>query len=1053
MLLGFLAAACALAIPLLPVVQDTARIDWPVANNPQPVNAPLTGYWAQSLDAHFPCEAITSLDNAHTKPALLLSTVPHKTVDQGAGIQMRVANGTVTVVNRGREVVTQPLPKRGCDVSLDSTALRTSITIAGQPVWTNNTDVRPRVVGIYTDLSTSNHITKDLHVAITPDTRYQTEPTFIKTAATIIGVLALIGCLIATSLLDADVARRAPRWAPIGWWKLTLRDCMVIGALGLWVFIGPVTSDDGYITSMSRVAGPAGYLTNYHRWFGVAEAPFGWNDHIIELMAQVSTAPPWIRLPSFVLAVLSWMLISREIIPRLGRQVRLSTAAGWAAAAVFLVWWMPFNNGVRPEPFAAAGSLLALTAVERTLVTRRMLPLCLGLLAAAFALAATPTGLIAVAPFIVAARPLFALLRDRAREGWAHVLLPIAASGFAVMFVVFADQTLATVMEATRIRNHVGPSMSWFQEYTRYALLFGSGGDDGDDSLVRRFPVLLIFLCLATCLAVILRRGRIPGAALGPSRRLIGTCAMFFVLLALTPTKWTHHFGAFAAVGSAMAALTALATSTSVLRSARNRNAFLAGLLLVAALATTGPNSYWFVSKLGVPWNDKPPGIAGIGLSSVLVIGAVVAAIAAFIQNVKAHRPHKKPDKPERPSRALLLSSASLTIVCGLVALSEFATVAVAAYNQRGSYSLAAANIEHLFGSSCNLSDHVAVEKDPSATVLKPYPDQRQQTAKPADGVDDTATSQDDKNNTAGKTTKHKKAKHKLPEPPQRYGISSSGFHTRPVDNDDPLSSPPQGFAGNKVPLWSSYGTGEPNRSPDSGTGRLQTRWFQLSPSDMNKQLVVSVSGGQGPGMSVAAEFATRTKHGFRAVHREPMPVPPAVPQRWTDSRIAMPKLPQSVTAVRLVVEDNDLTENGWVAVSAPRVPTMTTLTDRVGDKPVYMDWPVSFVYPCFRSPSVHDGISEIPEYRITSGPLANEAGWASSPGGGPIGWMEQIADMPESPSVMLGDAKQPWGQLLQVDLFESGQKPHVTRGSETEWGWWSPGPGPLQPDGRMPTR
>ena len=28
-------------------------------------------------------------------------------------------------------------------------------------------------------------------------------------------------------------------------------------------------------------------------------------------------------------------------------------------------------------------------------------------------------------------------------------------------------------------------------------------------------------------------------------------------------------------------------------------------------------------------------------------------------------------------------------------------------------------------------------------------------------------------------------------------------------------------------------------------------------------------------------------------------------------------------------------------------MPTFTTLTQRVGDAPVYMDWPAAFAYPC----------------------------------------------------------------------------------------------------------
>src|SRR5690606_41872549 len=110
---------------------------------------------------------------------------------------------------------------------------------------------------------------------------------------------------------------------------------------------------------MTRVAEEAGYLTNYHRWFGVAEAPFGWFYHLTELMTGVSTVPPWIRLPSFVLAVVAWLLISREILPRLGNQVRHSKAAAWAAPPVFLAWRTPLHTRVPPGPGAARGALPA----------------------------------------------------------------------------------------------------------------------------------------------------------------------------------------------------------------------------------------------------------------------------------------------------------------------------------------------------------------------------------------------------------------------------------------------------------------------------------------------------------------------------------------------------------------------------------------------------------------------------------------------------------------------------------------------------------------------
>ncbi|WP_091670466.1 arabinosyltransferase domain-containing protein [Amycolatopsis marina] len=1018
---GLIAAACALSFPFLPVAQDTARIVWPVGGDTTQVNAPLTGYWAQDLQVRMPCDTIRSADARTPGDALLFSTVPAARTEEGAGLQLHVGDGVLVASSRGEQIARQPLPLNGCDVHVASDAHGTSVSVADTPIYQEEGDVRPRVIGIYTAIDAAQDPIDGLSVSITPDTRYQSSPTPLKTAVGILGLLAIVVCLIGVNRLDSGVARRAPRWAPIGWWHLTGRDIVVFLALGAWVFIGPVTSDDGYILGMARVTEDAGYLTNYHRWFGVAEAPFGWFYHVYELMTHFSTAPPWIRLPSFVLGIASWLLISREVMPRLGKEVRTSRAAGWAAAAVFLVWWMPYNNGVRPEPIAAVGSLIAICAVERALVTRRMLPLCLGLLAAAFTLAATPTGLIAVAPFLVAARPLFHLLRSRASRGWLPVLSPILASGLLVLIVVFADQTFATVGEATRLRSQVGPSLSWFEELARYELLFSS---TADGSATRRFPVLLLLLCTGTCLVVLLRRGRIPGAALGPSRRLIGTVALFFLLMALTPTKWTHHFGAFAAVGAAMAALTALATSSSVLRSKRNRAAFTAGLLVVAALAATGPNAYWFVSGFGVPWFDKAPSIGGLGLSTILLLGAAVAAVIAFIENVRAHRPGP-PLPPERRGRALKLGALSLVVVCGLVAASEFASMAKAIHKQRDSYSLGEANIDHLLGSGCNLADHVMVEKDPINSMLTPLPPGSQRTVEQESG------------STPGD----------LPDSDEGNGRSRKGFHTRATSGSDPIAEPPHGFSTSTVAMWSSF---EERNTP---TGTLRTDWYDLGERPPGGQFVLAIAAKSGKATTVRVEYGRPTPEGVKVVGSST-----ALPAgwgsgSWTDVRLNLVDAPPSATTARIVAVDSDFTEDGWVAVTAPRIPTFTTLTDKVGDKPVYMDWPTSFVYPCLTPAKTRDGISEVPAYRITASSLAYEGAWASSKGGGPNGWLEEIADQPEVPSFLRGQPSQPWGELVEIDTYAEGTAPTVIRGREVHPGWWSPGPGPAQPDGDQPTR
>ncbi|MBB4689335.1 arabinosyltransferase domain-containing protein [Amycolatopsis jiangsuensis] len=1021
--LGLLSALCALAYPFLPVVQDTAEVVWPAGSDTRSVNAPLTGYWAQEMRADLPCATIRSLDARSTGPALLFGTVPDDATGpqagKGVGMQLRVDNGVLLASSQGQQIAQQPLPPEDCTVELASDAGQMTLSVGGTPIFHANGDVRPRVVGIYSSVSAVRDPIAGLHVSVTPDTRYQTSPTALKLTIGILGVLSFLGCLIVVWRMDSGFARRAPRWAPVGWWRLTGRDAAVIVTLGAWVFIGPVTSDDGYILTMARVTEQTGFLTNYHRWFGVAEAPFGWFYHLYELMTHVSTVPPWIRLPSYLLGVISWLLISREVMPRLGTQVRGSRAAGWAAAAVFLVWWMPYNNGVRPEPVAALGSLLAICAVERALVTRRLLPLCLGLTAAAFTLAATPTGLIAVAPFLVAARPLFKLVRQRSSDGWLPILAPIAASGLLVLVVVFADQTFATVSEATRIRTAVGPNLSWFQELVRYQLLFEKLPDG---SAPRRFPVLLVLLCTVTCLVVLLRRGRIPGAALGPSRRLIGTTALFFLLLALTPTKWTHHFGAFAAVGASMAALTALATSSTVLRSNRNRAAFLAVLLAVGALAATGPNTYWFVSRLGVPWSGSAPSIAGVPLSTILLAAAAIAGIYAFVENIRAHRPGAPVATQEGRSRSLRLGSLSLVVVCGLVAAGEVYTMASAIYTQRDSYSLGAANFRHLLGNSCNLSDHVMVETDPAKSVLHPQPEQR--TVAPEEQTPSP-----------------------LPDPNRDNGRIQEGFHISPIDEDDPLAEPPHGFTRQDVPMWSSY------LDPQTRAGRLRSDWYELAGKRPDGQIVVATAGQPRRPSSVSLDYGVTTPTGVKVLRSQFVLPPGAGTGGWGDTRINLRDLPPQTTSVRINIVDNDLTEDGWIAASAPRVPSFTTLTDKLAGKSVYVDWPASFVYPCAEPVTSHDGISEVPDYRITSGGLADEAGWASSTNGGPNGWLEELADEPEVPSFLIGQPSQSWGQLKQVEPFTTGVAPTVVRGERTVWGWWSPGPGPSQPNGKDPTR
>jgi arabinosyltransferase C len=232
----------------------------------------------------------------------------------------------------------------------------------------------------------------------------------------------------------------------------------------------------------------------------------------------------------------------------------------------------------------------------------------------------------------------------------------------------------------------------------------------------------------------------------------------------------------------------------------------------------------------------------------------------------------------------------------------------------------------------------------------------------------------------------------------------------------------------------------------------LRSVWFNLPEKPENGQVVVAAAGAPHKAASVSIEYGKLTPEGVKVL-RSQLVLPIGVGNgQWNDVRLNLRDLPPETTAVRVTARDDDLTDDGWVAATAPRVPTFTTLTEKIGSKPVYLDWPASFVYPCAQPATSRDGIAEMPEYRITAGALAAEAKWAASSTGGPIGWLEEIADQPEVPSYLIGQPAQSWGKLLQIEPFVEGDKPTVRHGTKTVPGWWSPGPGPRQPNGTDPT-
>ena len=146
--------------------------------------------------------------------------------------------------------------------------------------------------------------------------------------------------------------------------------------------------------------------------------------------------------------------------------------AVFTAGAVFLAAWLPFNNGLRPEPLIALGVIATWMLVERAIALQRLAPAAVAIVVAMLTATLAPQGLIAVAALLTGARAIAQIIRRRrATDGLLAPLAVLAASLSLILVVVFRSQTLATVAESARIKYKVGPTIAWYQDWLRYYFL------------------------------------------------------------------------------------------------------------------------------------------------------------------------------------------------------------------------------------------------------------------------------------------------------------------------------------------------------------------------------------------------------------------------------------------------------------------------------------------------------------------------------------------------------------------------------------------------------
>ncbi|WP_062888024.1 arabinosyltransferase EmbB [Mycobacterium avium] len=1045
---GLIGFVLSVATPLLPVVQTTATLNWPQGGQLNSVTAPLISLTPVDLTATVPCSLVRDLP---PEGGVILSTGPKKGKDAALNALFVVAHGKrVDVTDRNVVIASasrDQVAGAGCSrIEITSTRAGTFATFvgltdpAGKPLGGGFPDpnLRPQIVGVFTDLT--GPAPAGLKLSATIDTRFSTTPTTLKLAAMVTAILATIVALVALWRLDQLDGHRMRRLIPANWRTFTLADVAVIFGFVLWHVIGANSSDDGYILGMARVADRAGYMSNYFRWFGSPEDPFGWYYNLLALMTHVSDASLWMRLPDLFAGIVCWLLLSREVLPRLGPAVAASRPANWAAGMVLLTAWMPFDNGLRPEPIIALGSLVTYVLIERSMRYSRLTPAALAVITAAFTLGVQPTGLIAVAALVAGGRPILRILVRRHRVvGTWPLVAPMLAAGTVILTVVFADQTLATVLEATRIRTAIGPSQAWYTENLRYYYLILP---TVDGSLSRRFGFLITALCLFTAVFIMLRRKRIPGVARGPAWRLMGVIfgTMFFLMF--TPTKWVHHFGLFAAVGAAMAALTTVLVSPAVLRWSRNRMAFLAALLFMMALCFATTNGWWYVSSYGVPFNSTMPKIGGITVSTVFFAMFVAAALYAIWLHF-ASREHGE----GRLARAL--TAAPVPLAAGFMALVFIASMVAGIVRQYPTYSNAWDNLRE-FSGGCGLADDVLVEPDSNVGYMTPLGGDYGPLG-PLGGQHPVGFSP----NGVPEHTVAEAIRITPDQPGTDYDWDAPTKLSAPGINGSTVPLP-YGLDAARVPLAGSYTTGAQQQS------RLTSAWYRLPAPDDGHPLVVVTAAGKiagnsvlhhhTDGQTVVLEYGRPGPGGdiVPAGRLVPYDLYGEQPKAWRNLRFARSDMPADTVAVRVVAEDLSLTPEDWIAVTPPRVPEMRSLQEYVGStQPVLMDWAVGLAFPC-QQPMLHvNGVTEIPKFRITPDYTAKKMDtdtWEDGTNGGLLGITDLLQRAHVMSTYLSHDWGRDWGSLRRFETIADAHPAQLDLGTATRTGWWSPGPIRIKP-------
>lgn len=910
---ALVALLASVLLPVAPVQMSTPSVSWPVdPAQPTSTMLQLTSQRPVGMQVDFSCA--TARAAGGTADGTVLATIrPDSGSAAAQGLVVAVREDALVVDVAGSRLVDEPLGTAACTWTVAVDASGTSVLRDGRPLDGATTPAVPDVDVLATSLT---RLVPDdgetLAVRIDVDDQFATAPSPVKL---LLVVVALVAAAAALVLLPGASRRRRTSAAPGGRLRGLVRPSALVHAgvvltvLG-WAFLTPMTGDDGYYAAMARNAPVEGYVGNYYQLYNQNFTPFTWFYRGLGWWESVAGSSPLaLRVPALLAGLVTYLLAVR-VVAAASRSVWSRVALG----LVFLAWWLPQDMGVRPESMVALAAVGALAGVCRAVALQSVRWVAVSFGVAAIGFVCHPTGFVALAPVVAAAPALARLLRS---GSWMTTLSRVAgvlAAGAPAAVLAFGDGTLRDFLRGQEIFLSIQAQEDWTSEYLRYQMLLSPGFMG---AYAKRLPVLLALVGLVLWLVL---RARARGAGRSSSRLLdtAGTAlALSFLLLWLTPSKWTFHFGSLAGVGSVFLTLLLVRAVQEARGPATSAGAdpppsrpplaprlAVAGVVVLAvALSFTGPNSWPSSWMLGVPHADVPPYVSMVRLGSPLV-WVVVAVVAALLL-----RRRSGAGRTGRGGWAGAVTGAAVVVVVSALVASNGYLL--------GSFTYAAARPQ---ASWTPWGDTV---RDPTASGCH--------AAGAFRTLDDRAA---------------------RPLAVQDATGAAGSF----VDDG--------GFLASSPPPPAAVGDVRGSLQPDDGEefqGTDTSGWYGLgTQSDEDTVLAVAVSGRTGGDDPVVAEFGRRdgsgvdvvssvdVSDGVDAPYWRVLPIP-------TDAGLAA-----GADLVRLVVTDGSVGVGGWVAHAAPALFPVTSLEQYLGDRdPSGVAWQIALLFPCQALPEISDGITQ----------------------------------------------------------------------------------------------